>query len=85
MRADLYSLGVMTFEMLSGTRPADGDDVERIVGRVLTGEVKRLGTLMPELPQGLVAAIEKAMHPNRDERFASADEFRIALVPLRER
>jgi eukaryotic-like serine/threonine-protein kinase len=82
VRADTYSLGVMLFEMLSGTRPADGDDVERIVGQVLTGEVKRLGTLMPELPQGLVAAIEKAMHPNRDERFASADEFRVALTPF---
>jgi len=81
VRADIYSLGVMLFEMLAGTRPADGDDVERIVGQVLTGEVKRLGTLMPELPKGLVDIIEKAMHPNRDERFGSADEFRIALAP----
>jgi serine/threonine-protein kinase len=81
-RADIYSLGVMLFEMLSGTRPADADDVERIVGMVLTGEVKRLGTLMPDLPGGLVAVIEKAMHPNRDERFGSADEFRLALAPF---
>jgi serine/threonine-protein kinase len=80
-RADIYSLGVMLFEMLAGTRPADGDDVERIVGRVLTGEVKRLGALLPELPPGLIAAVEKAMHPNRDERFESADAFRLALTP----
>jgi hypothetical protein len=44
--------------------------------------VKRLGTLMPDLPGGLVAVIEKAMHPNRDERFGSADEFRLALAPF---
>jgi serine/threonine-protein kinase len=81
-RADIYSLGVMLFEMLSGTRPADGDDVERIVGRVLTGEVKHLGSLLPDLPNGLVAVVEKAMHPNRDERFGSADEFRLALAPF---
>jgi len=81
-RADIYSLGVILFEMLSGERPADADDVERIVGRVLTGEVKHLGTLMPELPPGLIAVVEKAMHPNRDERFESADAFRLALTPF---
>ncbi|HYO92880.1 MAG TPA: serine/threonine-protein kinase, partial [Polyangiaceae bacterium] len=81
-RADLYSLGVMLFEMLSGERPADGENAEVIIARVLSGNGKRLAELEPELPAPLVAVVERALYPDRDQRFSSAYELRRLLAPF---
>jgi serine/threonine-protein kinase len=80
-RADLYSLGVILFEMLAGRRPADGEDVEQIVAAVVAGNVRHLAQLEPQLHPGLIAVVERALLPDREARFASALEMRLALAP----
>lgn len=81
-RADLYAVGVMLFEMLAGRRPADGDEPEVIVGKVLSGEVLKLDELKPELPPGLADVVHKALAADRDARYANALEMRLALAPF---
>jgi serine/threonine-protein kinase len=80
LRADLFSLGVMLFEMLSGTRPVEGDSPEMLIANVVQGNMKQLSVLEPTLPSGLVQLVERALKPDREHRFSSAAEFRLELA-----
>jgi serine/threonine-protein kinase len=79
-RADIYSLGVMLFELLSGLRPADGDDVDQIVAAVEAGRVRKLAEVAPGVAPGLMALVERATLPDREQRFESAAAMRLQLA-----
>jgi eukaryotic-like serine/threonine-protein kinase len=79
-RADIYSVGVMLFEMLAGLRPTDGDDAEMIIAAVEAGRVRKLADVAPNAPLGLVQLIERATWPSRDARFESAAQMRLSLA-----
>lgn len=81
-RSDVYSVGVMLFEMLSGKRPADGETPQEIAHKVLMGQGLRLEDIAPDVPAGLARVVQTAMEPRPEDRWADARALREALLPF---
>ena len=78
-RSDLYSLGCMLFEMLTGQSPFSGPTGEIVLHRRLTEEAPKARTLSPECPKSLDVVITRLLSRSVDERFQSAPEVSEAL------
>jgi serine/threonine-protein kinase len=77
--SDLYSLGIVAFELLTGRRPFVGDSVAAEAVAHVTGEVPSVRELNPALPIELDAVFARALAKDPAERFASGAEFVAAL------
>ncbi len=80
-RADIFSLGVMFFEMLAGRRPVGGDNAHAIAAQYLEGTIAKLRDLAPTIDPALAAAVHKAMAAKPSQRFDTILEFRNAILP----
>jgi tRNA A-37 threonylcarbamoyl transferase component Bud32 len=78
-RSDLYSVGVILFEMLSGRVPFDAENAIGVVLKHITEAPPSLAELAPEADARLVAICGRAMRKGRDERYQSAREMRLEL------
>jgi len=79
-RADVFALGVILYEMLSGRSPFLRDDMMTTMTATSRGEHVGLATMVPSLPAGLVAAVERALAVRPDDRFATCEEMLAALT-----
>ncbi|RVT49837.1 PEGA domain-containing protein [Rubrivivax albus] len=84
-RTDVYSLGVVLYELLAGRKAFEGDSLQQITNAVLHVNPAPADALQPAVPAGLAAVASKAMARDPAERFASAAEFALALRPWQER
>jgi serine/threonine-protein kinase len=78
-RADIYALGVVGYEILSGQPPFAGKTTQALVGAHLMHIARPLSELRPDVPQDVADAIARALAKDRDDRFATAAELRDAL------
>lgn len=78
VRADIYSLGVVFFEMLSGRRPFSGSDMIRLVARSVAGAVPDIRDFSPDVPETVADIVRMMCAPDPEERVRSPQ----ALVSL---
>jgi hypothetical protein len=79
-RADVYALGAVTYEMLTGEPPFSGATVQAIVAKVLTEKPMSLTAIRDSAPRHVEAAINKALAKLPADRFATAAQFAEALA-----
>jgi serine/threonine-protein kinase len=79
-RADIYSLGVIMFEMLTGKVPFGGEGYGEIIVKHITAPVPSPRAINPLLPPSIESIILRALAKPREDRFQTMEEFGAALL-----
>ncbi len=80
-RSDMFSLGVVLFQLLTGTLPFDAPDSQAVSFKILYTDAPKIESLRSDLPEGLVSAVNRALAKLPSDRFAGWEAFGAALSP----
>jgi Tol biopolymer transport system component len=78
-RSDVYSLGAVVYEMLTGDPPHTGSTSQAVIARVVTEVPRSMRSARPTVPEHVDAAVRHALEKVPADRFATAQEFADAL------
>ncbi|MBI5274836.1 MAG: serine/threonine protein kinase [Burkholderiales bacterium] len=78
-RADLFSVGVVLYQMLTDKRPFDGENDFSIIHQIIGHNPPPPSQFNAKLPPAIDAVVARGLAKNRDERFATARDFAVAL------
>ena len=78
-RSDIYSLGVLAYQLFTGQLPFTGDSIYAVLSQHLTTPVPEARSVRPDIPPRISAAVHRAMAKKPAERFQRVEEFLEAL------
>jgi len=81
-RTDIWSLGVVMFELLTGALPFEGQTVAQICSAVLTQPVPPFSDYRDDVPPALQAVVMRCLHKDRNQRFQTVADVSLALSAL---
>ena len=82
-RADIWSLGVILHELLTGTSAFAGETVSELLGEVLYAQPRPIRQHAPDVPPELISVVLRCLQKERDARYATVEELAKALAPFR--
>src|SRR5688572_22283901 len=78
-RSDIFALGCVLYEMLTGDPPHTGSSVQAVIARILSEPPRGVRTVRPNVPEAVEQALDRALAKLPADRFATAQEFAAAL------
>jgi eukaryotic-like serine/threonine-protein kinase len=81
-RTDIWSLGAVLFELLSGRPPYDGDSVGSLMAKILVDKAPSVREFRPDVPEGLAQVIMRCLEKDVNVRFGDVAELSLALTPF---